>query len=429
MEVLLPILFSLPPAAMSAIFIALVLGAAVAAITFMIGYFLQNPQMIALAREELSAWIFTILIIFFWLSLDTVLNGISNGLLVASLPKDASIQSIISSTGSAGGLTSNHITLALASTHVIIEKLMEQYKSLYLFEALIGFLSTISFPIGSPIPAVNIISLSLAPFTGLVLLSNAHTVIVEAIGYLITVMWTKEFILYFARDAVPLLLLPLGLILRAIPFFRMTGSSILAMCFALYFVLPFALLLSNYMIFDVFNPADFTYTPKAVTNMGTTLSAGDVQNQINNAEHGTEVNELVKQFTSPDLVQQAYGSSSACSSTSGFFSKIFCSTSTLVKGTISAAKGVFSTMLNMGRFMVSLTGDFFYSLGNNPLMPASTSAGLFYFIISEVTTLSPFIVLIILSIFLEIVIVVTAYRAISLAIGGEAEIAGLTKVI
>ena len=38
------------------------------------------------------------------------------------------------------------------------------------------------------------ISFSLAPFTGLSLLSNIHTVVVESIGYLIRVIWAKEFI-------------------------------------------------------------------------------------------------------------------------------------------------------------------------------------------------------------------------------------------
>ena len=93
------------------------------------------------------------------------------------------------------GLDANHIQLAMASLKIMEDKLIDQYKELYLFEALIGFLSTISFPIASPFPAIAMISFSLAPFTGLTLLSNAHTVVVEAIGYLITVMWAKEFIL------------------------------------------------------------------------------------------------------------------------------------------------------------------------------------------------------------------------------------------
>ncbi|MFZ5500552.1 MAG: hypothetical protein ACOY58_01375, partial [Candidatus Micrarchaeota archaeon] len=72
---------------------------------------------------------------------------------------------------------------------------------------------------------------------------------------------------------------------------------------------------------------------------------------------------------------------------------------------------------------------FLWTAFNNPLMPSSASSGLFYFIIKEVATISPLIILILLTTVIEVIITVTGYRSFSLLIGGEAEIIGLTKVV
>ena len=73
------------------------------------------------------------------------------------------------------------------------------------------------------------------------------------------------------------MLLPLGLVMRAFPFFRATGSSIIALSFALYFVLPFAIILSNYLIFDIYQPADFVYTPSRRASSAPTSTNGHAE--------------------------------------------------------------------------------------------------------------------------------------------------------
>lgn len=429
MDILLPLLLylTLPPSASAMIGMSLFFGVLVTSSLFLISYGLQNPQLIALAKEELAALIFSVFIIMFWLGSDTVLNGISTGLIMSALPASlqANIQPCNVGPTCVAGLTSNHIMLAVGTLEILYQKLKAQYVDLYLFEALIGFLSTVSFPLGTPIPAVNAVSFSIAPFTGLVLLSNAHTVVVEAISYLITVIWAKQFILIFARDAIPLLLLPLGLVLRAFPFFRTTGSSLIALCFAVYFVLPFAMILSNYLIFDVYQPADFVYTPAVASYFGTSRSAADLEGNVTagreEAAHG-----LLEQFKAPDVMQTA-STQQACSG--NIVVHALCSVKNLFVGAWSAFTGFIGTIWTIWRFMVGMTGDFFYTFFNNPAMPESASAGLYYFIKMEVLTISPFIILVMLTTVLEIIITVTMYRNISLLIGGEAEIIGLTKIV
>ncbi|MEW6723284.1 MAG: hypothetical protein AB1324_08525 [Candidatus Micrarchaeota archaeon] len=426
MEFLLPLLLSLPPGAGPMIGVAMSLGIFMVGAMFMVAYAMQNPQLIALAREELAALIFTAIIIAFFIGSDSFLNGLVRGMLEASL--SGQYTGFISQGQSMGGLTISHLNLALASLTIIENKLKSQYVDLYLFEALIGFLSTISFPLGSPIPAVNIISFSLAPFTGLNLLSNAHTVVVESIGYLVTVLWAKQFLLIFARDVVPILLFPLGLVLRAIPFFRRTGSSVIAICFAMYFVMPFAIILSNYMIFDIFKPADFTYNPDSASFFGTDQNAQYFNNKINEGRGGAATNHLLDQFNAPDVATEASNApTDECAG--NFLVRMICSVKNLVQSAIETVGGFFSTVWAMFRFMVGMTGDFFWTMFNNPLMPQSMSSGLFFFVIQEVALISPFIILVMLTTVIEIIITVTTYRNVSVLLGGEAELVGLSKVV
>jgi hypothetical protein len=434
MEFLLPLLLTLPPSAGALISVGLGLGVTISVSFFLIAYAMQNPQMNALAKEELSALFFTVFIILFWLASDTLLNGVVFGLMTASLP--SSVQGFInpsacvSGTGAGclQGLTYNHLTLAIASLDVLDNKLRSQYIDLYLFEALIGFLSTVSFPIGSPLPGVNIVSFSLSPFTGLALLSSAHTTIVEMIGLMLTLVWAKKFVLIFARDTIPILLLPFGVVLRAVPFFRKTGSSVIAVAFAFYFVLPFAFILSNYLIFDIYKPADFAYTPSSASFFDTDKSASYWENTVKEARGGTDTQHMLDEFNSKDVVEETYDDpTDACSG--NFVVRIFCSIKNIFSTAYEAASSFVGTVINIWKFMVGMTGDFFLTAFNNPLMPESASAGLYFFIIKEVTIVSPFIILVILTTVIEIVMTVTMYRNIALLIGGEAELIGLTKIV
>ncbi len=428
MDMFLPLLLNItiPTSAWQMIYVSLGLAVGFTSILYMIGNVLQNQQMLALAKEEVAAFVFTLFLLVFWIGFDQTLNAITSGILSASIPPGVSLS--VSPDAYTSGYISTHITLANSSLELLYEKLKSDYTQLYLFEVLIGFLSTVSFPLGSPTPGINIISFSVAPFTGLSLLSQAHTVIVESISYMITVIWAKQFMLNFAKDVVPILLLPLGLVMRAFPFTRTTGSSILALCFALYFVMPFAFLLSNYLVFDVYLPGkpDFTYVPTMSTFFSTQRSAADWESQIEQART-TEGNTLNSEFQNNNALANSVSSTPAC--TGGALEYLLCSAQHILSGVWSTAVNLSHTVFGIWRFMMGFTGDFFYTLGTNPLMPASTSAGLYYFIIQEVGTISPFIILLTVTTVLEIVFTVTLYRNISVMIGGDADIVGLAKIV
>jgi hypothetical protein len=426
MEVFLPLLLTLPTAAGTMIAAGLGLSILVVAVMFMLSYALQMPEMVALAREELASLVLTVIIVIFFVGSDSFLNSAVNGFLLSTLPPD--LQSLASAAPS-GGISKSHIDLAIGTLGILEKELKARYIELYLFEILIGFLSTISFPIGSPVRAVNIISFSLAPFTGLTLLSNAHTIVVEAIGYMVTLLWAKQFILIFARDTVPIMLFPLGLILRAIPFFRKTGSSVIAIAIALYFIMPFAMIFSNYLIFDAYKPPDFAYMPNAATYLGTDRSMEDVTKDITKGRDGQDTKDFMGAMGNSNSVVGESSNDANDPCVGNWAAKAYCSGANVISSVGSAFVNFAKTIWNIWKFMVGMTGDFLWTAFNNPLMPASASAGLYYFIIREVADISPMIILVMFTTVLEIIITITGYRSISMLIGGEAELTGITKVI
>jgi len=428
LEVLLPLLLDigLPSSAPGMIVVSLFIGAFIAGITFAVAYARQSPEYHAVAKEELAALIFSLFIVVFWIGSDAIFNPLAAGLLQATLPVEAGAMANTPNVRQlSGGYITGHVDLSLVSLELLGKQLERQYVDLYLYEALIGFLSTISFPLGSPNTPLAIISFSIAPFAGLSLLSNAHTIVVEAIGYLLTVLWAKQFILMFARDAVPLLLLPLGLVLRAVPFFRTTGSSIIALCFAAYFVLPFAVLLSNFLIFDAYKPAVFSYTPASASFFKTNREAGEWDTMLNEGQN-TAPKKLLDQFKTQDVAEKA---SSIDECAGNWWVHLMCSAENIYDNIKNAFVGFVDAVSSIWWFMMGFTGDFFYSGLNNPLMPASASAGLYYFLIDEVSTISPFLVLVMFTTVMEIIITVTMYRNISLLLGGESELIGITKIV
>jgi len=419
MDIALPLLLFLPDAAKIAIGTALMLGVIVTSLFYMLASVLQHPPLFAMAKENLSTLIFSAVIIGFWIA--------------SSATIDPLVRATLEPTGFAAGtmlsdISTSHVTLSIASTDILIHKLKEMYVSMYLYEALIGFLSTISFPLGSPVPGAAIISFSIMPFDGLNLLSNAHTIIVEAIGQMLTFVWAKQFILIFARDAIPLIFLPLGLVMRAIPIFKTTGSSIISICFAAYFVLPFAVLFSNYLIFDIYDPSDFvkfSYSPQQGGAYKTSLNESTVVEEINLAKNNGS-NKVINELFNASAPMEQTISRESCPGNAVV--RLLCGFGNVIVGVGKAVAGFASTVWSIWKFMLGLTGDFF-SVWTNPLLPSSTTSGLYYFIIDAVVAESQFLVLVLVTSLIEIVFTITMYRNIALIIGGELEIAGLSKII
>ena len=421
MGFILPLLVGIPSAATGMIAGALMFAVIVTALFFMVAYFFQSPQLTAMAHEEMAALIFTAMIIVFWVSTDAFLNGITNGLVGVVMPSH--LDSIPS-----GDLATNHLELAIAANDVFLSKMKTLYFNLYLYEVLIGFLSTISFPILTIPSGPTIISFSFMPYISLGMLSSAYTTVVESIGLIAGMLWIKEFLLYFCMDITPLILLPIGIFLRAFPLSRTTGSSIISVCFALFFVFPFAVLLSNYLVFDLYQPSEAPPVPSAITLFKTVLSPEEGKERIDELREGKdeEADQSRQElfYGEPIAQRAATGSGSACD---GW--ELLCSAEKIGKATYTFAKEFVIAIKNIWMFMMGFMGDFHQGVIDNPLLPTNVASGLYDFIIRAVIHVAQFIVMVILTSILEIIITITMYRNISWIIGGEMELAGITKIV
>ncbi len=415
------------------IVVALSFGVIWVVLFYLPGQVLQHPPLQFAAKEELGVLIMSIVILMSWTTITQFFTDITTGI-VAQSTSGLNVPTNIPATTQFSYITS-HLDIAYGSLEIFFIKLRTQYTHLYLFEVLIGFLSTVSFPIGSPLPAINIISFSLMPFDGLVLLSNAHTVVVEAIGYLMSVIWAKQFIILFARDAVPTILLPFGIIMRAFPWYRSTGSSLIAICLVVYFVYPLTVMLSNYLVFDVFKPADFLFTPNEDTvsfyndpsfshlsDAQKKQKINDMQNEARNSSK-----DFLDQFKQDKDIIRGSGDATECSG--NIVSHLLCSAWNKITFVWHLVTGFVGTVFNIWKTMVTFGGDWVSGILGLTVPTGGAASGLYRFIVEEVISISQMIIVITITSVIEIIITITMYRNISELIGGEVEIAGLTKII
>lgn len=402
----MPILFTLsdllPGNAPFYIAVSFSIAVLVTAFFYLLSNILNHPPLNALAKEELAALILSIFIIGGWLFIQATLNQFSCSSVFGSCTFSASKFSV------------GHMQVAWGSLEILFQKLKSIYLGLYTYEVVIGFLSTVYVPLGTFNPLLALVPASFPPLVGLSMLSNAHTVLVEAIGMVMIAIVAKQELLNFAQYSIPLVLLPMGLVFRALPLYRTTGSSIIAICVCLYFIYPLTVILSNYMIFDLYKPADFTYAPSAFGFCKSQASGQDPLDALEEkSEAITEFRNMLNEEANPTVILQAQKSTS-------WWQKIW----NFLKGTWGVITSVAVVLWEMTKLIFDFSSPI-----RNMFSQYSVITGLYDFVIDEVVIVSQFVVVVIVTSVFEIIITVTMYRNISLLIGGEVDIAGLSKLV
>jgi len=128
---------------------------------------------------------------------------------------------------------------------VLSPRLMKGYTSLMLTQMFIGLLSGFSTSLTIPAFKVVAIDISFLPWVMLNPLNQAHTMIVDLIGTAMAAVTAQNMLLKFIEAAALPIFLPFGLMLRAFPFTRKTGSTIIAVVVAAYFIYPISILIDQ----------------------------------------------------------------------------------------------------------------------------------------------------------------------------------------
>jgi len=137
---------------------------------------------------------------------------------------------------------------------VLAPRLMKGYSSLMLTQMFTGLLS--GFYTSIYISAFKVIGvdISFLPWVILNPLNQAHTMMVDLIGTAMAAVTAQNMLLKFIEIAALPVFLPLGLMLRAFPFTRRTGSTIIAVVIAAYFVYPVSILINEQIWMLITNP-------------------------------------------------------------------------------------------------------------------------------------------------------------------------------
>ena len=138
---------------------------------------------------------------------------------------------------------------------VLGPRLATAYGSLMVNEMFIGLLSGFSTNLEIYIPEIaSKVNIGMVPFIAMGPLNEVHTVLVDAVGVAYGAVAAQKMLLVFIYESALPFFLPFGLLLRAFPFSRKTGSTVLAVVFAAYFIYPTSILINEQIWVMIVNP-------------------------------------------------------------------------------------------------------------------------------------------------------------------------------
>lgn len=139
---------------------------------------------------------------------------------------------------------------------IMLSKLTNAYGKLEANELFFSLFGNLNLGLMFPILGAFRIDLHVSgvPFIFMNLLVEMLTVLVDTIGTLMGAFIAQKMLLNFIEETMLMYILPLGLLFRAFPFSRKTGSTIVAVVFAAYFIYPISILINYQMYNMVQNP-------------------------------------------------------------------------------------------------------------------------------------------------------------------------------
>lgn len=285
----------------SGVLIALATAISIIALSFMAGEFFSMPTLRGFAKAELYELGVTAVVIAISVMLITPggpFDMITRGFLDPGTPADRACKEWKSIHGQYDPVSGNYpdgnlafahadyfigcrvdfltqmtsaLTLGILDTNsgIMIAKLTTAYMNLMLMEFFMGFLSTVNFHLTILTPILIGIDIGLPPHAGLTPLLEFNTTLTDMVGSTIAAMTAKKMLLNFIEENAIGVFLVLGIFLRALPFTRKTGSTIIAIVFAAYFVFPTSVLLNQQIWRAIENPPG----PPGCLEVGTACTA------------------------------------------------------------------------------------------------------------------------------------------------------------
>ncbi len=286
------------------------------------------------------------------------------------------------------------------------------------------------------------IDVGLVPFIGLGQVNDIHTLIVDFVGQLWAAFAAQKILLVFIEENALQVFLPLGLLMRAFPFSRKTGSTIIAVVFAMYFVYPTSILINQRIWQQISDPVEnINRLGEPCTRNNAADCATDSECCSNNCLYtGNELHKKcysqITDFTkykslyaicyggkSPDEINAYLDSRSSYYFTelqSVYFGGESLTAETKTEARLRDYRNILEQKIAASE---GVAETFFFP------NPRATMIASFRMVETLVTDISQFAVLALLFIVIEIVITLILFKDFPLLIGGEPRILGITQLV
>lgn len=307
---------------------------------------------------------------------------------------------------------------------VMLGHMMNTYVSLLTLEFILGPVSTFGVSAYATEALVSTPQINFAPNAGLTPISEALIMLTDLTGMGLVVLFVQKVLLQFFHQNALQVFLPLGVAFRGIPFLRKTGSTIIVAALVMFFIFPMTIWMNQQIYFNMLeNPQSSLID---WTDYQSMVELCQVHREPLTGEYETraEFTDRVEgQMVDPHIdstkgimgtfIRDVFGADMRHPESSD--------ENSLPNKQFSIISESFFQNLVMVFDYTSHVGFLF-----GPVLPVDF---LFEAMVDQFTTAMQFFVLNLLFLVNTIIICLTLFKDLSIAIGGEPRIFGMSKLV
>ncbi len=226
---------------------AVMIATLLAVVYYFISKYVDSPQISAKAKNE------------FWAIISTVIMGAIIYILISGTFTGAQLNAVLVG----GETTADFNTIVEGAVHAQFTQVQTAYREFYKGYYAIAKLTGFSYTATAGFPSLVTGFTSQVPNIGLTPILGQYSQAFGTLGQSMLFLISERIIIKFSLFAVPKYFLPLGLLLRVFAPTRKLGSTIIAVSIALFFVLPFATVLTG----ELYKAIPFSNTQTAIQEM------------------------------------------------------------------------------------------------------------------------------------------------------------------
>jgi|GEM_PF-5985960 hypothetical protein len=317
------------------------------------------------------------------------------------------------------------MTYALMRAKVWWWMLFNDYSQLFITESSIAVFSSVAF--NPVISSFNIIrhkfpvvlpEIHIAPFAGLGIIAESQITIASYLNKIMFVIAGRYMMLEFIKKYM-VIFLALGLAFRAFTFTRRTGTGLIAVSLTALLVYPLTTLLTDYLLFHVY-VKDSQSLPTTVFKM----CANEEEAKDLITLYQTKQQHFAQDISAFDIGQNVGQTLLTMFKTLVFaYINVFTSLVTLIE---EGLKNVWYSMIGVQTKPWSII---LRDLVMNVFTSPAAFATFFDALLTQIRALFELPILMFFAFVVEIVLTITTYRSIALALDTELDIFGLMKLV